>query len=499
MQAADFGAAVPLDLLHETALAAIRARPATEPVAIACSGGADSVALLLLLWTHLPERRGRWLVLHFDHRLRGRASTADAKFVRALAQRLGERCQVETWQRKAAAKETKVSEAVARAARWAFFEQAMRDSGACVIALGHQLNDVAETMLMRLTRGSGAGGLAAPRPVQRMADKTIRVRPLLSMPAEFLRSELKRIGASWREDATNATDDFFRNRMRRHVLPELIASAGRGRNALVGFADARAQLEEDDAALETWLGERIAAPASEGPYDLSALQGKPVALLRRAIHRWALAVGLSPSPTKSAVDWLMRAFGEGRDQRLSAGVGRFIILRDRCLSLSIAGEESLRGEPWLSAQLDVGCRLIGPRGDRLLLRKVRLTRTLYVRIRAGDFPHAETVFLAPGAEWRGSFGVRAWQPGDRYRPLGASGRAKLQDLFVNHRIPQEQRSLLPVVEGRSGGAPGVLWVPGLPPAQEVAIQPASKLVVQLTYTTAPTMVRSPTAHTFQDV
>jgi tRNA(Ile)-lysidine synthase len=381
----------------------------------------------------------------------------------------------------------KVSEAIARDARWKFMADAMRTNGVRVIALGHQLDDVAETMLMRLTRGSGSAGLATPRPVQRMADGVVRLRPLLRLPAVFLREMLRQAGVTWREDATNATDYYFRNRVRRRVLPALVAAARP--NALFGFGDARSLLEEDDDALEAWLDELVQVPRRDGePYDLSPLVDKPDALLRRAIHRWGSAMGFTPSAPKAAVDALIDAFRNRTDRRLSAGVGRFIELHARRLSLVRAGDARLPGQPWSMVQLWADRDVIGPRGDRLELRIMRLTQPRWARIRVGNFPRDTVAYLDPGPNWHGWLWVRSWQSGDRYRPIGASGTSKLQDMFVNRRVPRELRRLLPVVLNNTGN---VLWVPGLPVADTVAIQPTAKLVVQLTYTAVPPMVNRP--------
>jgi tRNA(Ile)-lysidine synthetase-like protein len=96
-------------------------------------------------------------------------------------------------------------------------------------------------------------------------------------------------------------------------------------------------------------------------------------------------------------------------------------------------------------QLSANRELIGPRGDRLEMRILRLTSPRWASIRAGGFPRDRVAYFDPGPDWHGWLWVRSWQPGDRYRPLGASGRSKLQDLFVNRHVPRELRALLPVV------------------------------------------------------
>lgn len=466
-----------VERLHAGALAEIRrAAAAGEPVAVACSGGADSVALVCTLWAHLPGLRGRWLILHFDHALRGRASAGDARFVAALARGLGERCVVETWNRGAEA--ASISESDARDARFAFFARTMAAAGARVLVLGHQADDVVETMLMRLVRGSGTGGLAAPRPVHRRADGSVRVRPLLACEGADLRAALRAAGASWREDATNSGDAYLRNRMRRRVVPALRAAAGR---ALAGgFFAARQAFDDDDAALELWLAEVA------GPVDVrhwASLAGRPRALARRAVHGWLHAVALADSFGRSAAEQLIEAVAQGRAVRVSAGPERFVVFDGQRLAVEVAEAAPVS---W-----GTGCVLAAPGevastdGSVLRACEVRLTPDLRHDIVAGRFSASQIVFLATDLR---SFGVRCRQPGDRYRPLGAPGRARLQDLFVNRKIPRAMRDALPVVCDPQNLP---LWVPGLPPADDMAVQRGTKLVVQLTYIAAGAIVARP--------
>jgi tRNA(Ile)-lysidine synthase len=428
--------------------------------------------------------RGRWLILHFDHALRGRASTADARFVAALARGLDERCVVERWRKpgrgpaiaRASAGRPKapVSEAGARDARFAFFARAMAEAGASVLALGHQRDDVAETMLMRLCRGSGTGGLAAPRPVQPVGGR-VHVRPLLELTAEALRGALRAAGVPWREDATNAGDAFFRNRVRRRVLPSLAEASPA--DPVAGMALSRALLEDDDRALHAWLGELAGAPAAGEPWDVRALAGRPRALARRAVHAWLSASGVGEGLGRSAVEAIVASVHAGEDLRASVGAGRFARVRGGRLALETAGPASA-GQRWPEQRLAVGETLCGPDGSTLAMRRRVAAKALVAAVTSGRYAPGETVFLAPPEGWAGWFLVRGRRAGDRYRPLGAPGRATLQNLFVDKKIPRERRDRLPVVCTENGEP---VWVPGLPPAAAFAITEAGGHVVQLTY------------------
>ena len=282
---------------------------------VAFSGGADSLALLLLLWAHWPERRRALRALHFDHRLRGAESRADAAFCRRVCRALKTPFVAAAWKRPRLA--AAPSEAEARAARMAFFEKQAR-----VIFFGHQQDDIAETMLMRLARGSGSGGLSAPRPVQAFTNLRVRLRPLLGLQKRELVAALRQSGASWCEDSTNPGDRYFRNRVRRNVLPAWIAAAQR--DALAGAARSRQLLEEDDAALEMWL-ERVAPLGKSGTLDLTVLAGEPRALCRRALHRWLQAQPRAGEISRQAFDALLDAIQRGKPTRHSLGREGFAV------------------------------------------------------------------------------------------------------------------------------------------------------------------------------
>lgn len=289
--------------------------------ALAFSGGPDSLALLLIFWAEGPGRWGRdFVVLHFNHRLRGRAAEADETFCRKVCAALGVRLVTGRW----AAARRGASEAEARAARFEFFQREMKRRRTRLLWLGHQQDDIAESMFMRLARGSGAGGLAAPRPAQRFADGRVHLRPLLTLKKAEIVAALRASGAPWREDATNATADFFRNRIRRDVLPAWAAAARR--DAFAGAARSRALLEEDDVALEGWVDE-LAPLTREGELVLDVLARKPRAVLRRSLHRWLQGQPLAGELSSQAFEALLDSVAAGKPTRHSLGAAGFGVIR----------------------------------------------------------------------------------------------------------------------------------------------------------------------------
>jgi len=184
---------------------------------------------------------------------------------------------------------------------------------------------VAETMLMRLSRGAGTTGLAAPRPVQDWGREGRRLRPLLGVSREELRAALSEAKGRWREDDSNVQGEYFRNRVRRAVVPAWGEAAGR--NAVQGAALSRRLLAEDDAALEAWLDE-LAPFDSDGSLNLNVLDSRPVGVWRRALQRWLLGYpAFRGDLSRRGFDQLLKLAQGGETSRFSLGSGGFARIR----------------------------------------------------------------------------------------------------------------------------------------------------------------------------
>ena len=242
---------------------------------VGVSGGRDSVVLL-----HWLLARGfrRLIVCHVDHRLRGRSSAGDARFVRQLAEQHGLNIEVGAADVRAFAKENRSSiETAARALRYAFFFDVARRRRCKTIFLAHHADDLVETYLFNLFRG----GARTMRPVsQHSLGKTqlTIVRPLLHVWREEINEYIRASGLKFREDSSNARLAATRNRVRHKIIPALEHEFGRGIRKAVWRAAIIA--DEEDALLES-----LVAPAGE-KLNLHSLGKQPVALQRRAIRRW---------------------------------------------------------------------------------------------------------------------------------------------------------------------------------------------------------------------
>ncbi len=437
---------------------------------VACSGGADSTALLVLLADRYAGSPEMLRVAHFNHRWRGAASDRDADFVTFLAAGLGLSCVTD---RRPDGVEA-FTETTARLLRLDFLRQAAAEFDAAGIAFGHQRDDILETQLQRLARGSGAEGLSAPRPVQGFADGPVHLHPLLHHPATALRAALEACGISWREDATNADTAVARNALRHSVIP-LLADA-LDRDPGTGAFRSRRLLEEDASALDRWA--REAAPeAFAGANSLSRprLRELPRAVVRRALLAWLGAQGVLDHLSASAIDALVEtaadASGGGRH---SAGEGFIVFNRDRIEFQARPANEPPGPE---ERAFRAGERIELPGGAAVTAALVALDDASRAHILAGKVDCATTAFLAlhdPGER----LVLRGWRAGDRFHPLGAPGSRKLQDWFTDRRVPPRERGRLPVVLNHEGF---VLWVPGLAPAEARRVEPSTERALRLTY------------------
>lgn len=297
---------------HRAATALI---PQDTHVLVAVSGGGDSVALLHLLKRIAPRRRLRLTIAHLDHGIR-RGSVADRRFVTGLAKELGLPCVAERRSVPEGKRKDESLEEAARRIRRAFLGETARSSGASLVATGHTLDDQAETVLMRFARGAGPTALASmaasgPGPF---------VRPLLSIERPELRSWLRRKRFPFREDPSNASLAFDRNRVRLLVVPVLAKAVNpRASRHLV---EAAARLRADAEFLDVLAAERFQALASRRggtvAIDAPGLAVLPAPLASRVARLALEAAGCDPRRISSRhvralIDLLASANGASLD------------------------------------------------------------------------------------------------------------------------------------------------------------------------------------------
>jgi len=453
--------------LH-TNVRALLAEAQCQRVLVACSGGADSIFMLCQLWAQAEDLGVELVVAHYNHRWRGEDSQLDATFVQELAQQLN--CPFVTAARPE--NEAAFTETTARALRLDFLRAAAQEHSCQCIAFGHQRDDVLETQLQRLARGSGSDGLAAPRPINFFEAYPTHVRPVLHLGAGAIRMALNACEIPWREDISNEDMGISRNALRHNVIPSL--SDALARDASAGAARSRFLLEEEADALDGLA--RLTLPEAfigSASLDRVALRSAPRALTRRALSAWLSAHNLIQSMSAPAMDLLMTAvYALKRKNRLSAGA--FYIEFDEATVRLVSAQVS--GQFLVSGSIEAGESLMLSTGALLETEFVELDDALRRTIMQGGVNVDLQAYVAVAAEE--ALEVRGWQQGDRFRPLGAPGTKKLKDWFIDRHIPVKERKLLPLVVSQSGE---IIWVPGFPPADSIKIGSATKRALRLTY------------------
>ena len=251
---------------------------------VGVSGGRDSVVLLHAL---LEAGFKRLVVCHLNHGLRGRAAAADARFVAALAKRLGLECESEKVDvARLAANACESIETAARNARYAFFARVARKRRCRALFLAHHAGDQVETFLFNLFRGAGRGGLGGMSPDSERTVDRIRLRllrPMLGVWREQIDAYIEAEALKFREDESNRAVDFTRNRIRHELLPVLERVFGRDVRGAVWRTAVILRAEEE------WLS---ALAGEETGAELGLLRKMPLAQQRRRILAWLRTSGV---------------------------------------------------------------------------------------------------------------------------------------------------------------------------------------------------------------
>jgi tRNA(Ile)-lysidine synthase len=454
-----------------------------DRVVVALSGGPDSVALVHLLRelepTGLLTLAG---VAHFNHRLRGADADADQAFCVSMARDLGLPIEVGSGDVRTLAREQRRSiEDAARQARYAFLHAAAARLHASAVAVGHSLDDQAETFLLRLMRGAGARGLAGIYP----RAGTV-VRPLIEIRREELRAYLTARGLPFCQDATNSDLGIARNRVRHELIPYLATTFSPGVVEVLAREAVLARQDEEfleakaiELARSIVLAGSLpfvpgtAGSAAELRIDRTGLLSLAPALASRVVR---LALGAVAPGKFIGFDQVERFLEFARDARpgaalslpgqqarrdpagivLAAASGRPEAERSSNsfrVPLSIPGEVTLPGPGWIISAAEPGPGASPP----------RQASKLDVSVQA--------------AQVRMPLAVRSRQPGDRFRPAGLGGRGKkVQDLFVDRKVPRDQRDSVPIVVD---GNDRIVWIVGEPVAEDFRVTEPSRGVIFL--------------------
>lgn len=474
----------------------------TEPLCVACSGGSDSLVLLLLTKLFWSERTV--VLLHYNHRIRAVSDEEERQMI-DLARQL--EVKIEVGHRPITTKDYRLSntavivnrtpsnpplpfsphpsllkpdgslsklpsEAELRTLRYAFFEKMLRLHGSNILLLGHHADDRLETVLMRLVHGVGLEGLVAPRALHKVSFYT-KVRPLLDFSKNELRNALIACGISFFEDATNDEDDCLRNRIRHILIPdfdEVFPSHWRN-----GFKRSCQLLSEQRDDRKQRLEKNFRHwDFSKKTFKCSDLQTLSTIELRCFFQTWLQRHGIQNFGSQT-IDSILSTLHRKKTIILPLDAEHRLCLDGEKISLVM----QVPKPPKLVSIIWRNGTLFLPNGAQLSFREENCSPECYKEVTSGAFLHNKVAVL-DAETFTLPCTVRFWRNGDRYRPLGAKNEIKVKDLFINHKIPIIQKHQLPVICSANGD---IAWIPGLPPSDAFKLTLQTKRCVFLFYQT----------------
>lgn len=453
-----------------------------ERIAIAVSGGADSVALLRALLELRSELGAVLSVAHFNHKIRGDEADADEQFVKELSIKFELEFLSSFADAPAYSREHKLSlETAARELRQTWFGRLVQERRIDKVATAHTLDDQAETVLMRLLRGTGGRGLAGIAPLQK--EKCL-IRPLLATTRREVEDYLHSLRQAWREDSSNKDLHHTRNRIRRELLPFLESNYNPAlRQNLADLAEvARAEEEYWEKEISGLVSRLVqfGKPSRSGrsntqegsnvlALDQADFRGLPVSIQRRLLRALAekFGIGLEFQHVEQ-LRALTRQKKAGKDLRLPGGLMATSSLRelhlgrrehqpspaDYCYRLGVPGEVTIPElGTQIRAQLISAGNAVSGYNSALLLDRAR---------------------LAPELK------VRNWRPGDRFFPAHTRSPKKVKELLqsvrIGHELSPGERKSWPVVES----AGEIVWMRGFPVPEAFVARSDQGIVIEET-------------------
>lgn len=436
-----------------------------ERVVVGVSGGADSMALLHVLWELRRDFRLSLVVAHLDHGLRPEGR-AERSFVRKASVQLG----IPFISRKVDVREKQKEQRLtlqeaAREVRYSFLQEAAKIHQATKIALGHTADDQAESIIMRLLRGSGTRGLGGIPPVR----GEVFIRPLIESWREEVERFLQERKVAFLTDPSNRSLQFLRNRIRHELLPILQQYNPRLRHTLVQMAEIF-RAEED--FWQNLLKEKfpsLVRSQKKGSItlDIPSLIAQSLPLRLRSL-RYATEkilghlrrVGLSHI---LAINNLLHSSEPNQSLQLPQGL--CLTKAYQALTFAQSREEIL---PFEYSIAGPGCWEIPEIGRAMRFEIL----TSYPRVRPKS---SSWVALLDFDKVAFPLTIRSFRPGDRLQPLGMEGEKKVKDLFIDYKIPATQRKKIPLLFKNDQ----LLWVAGVRLDHRVRLQPETQKVLRV--------------------
>lgn len=404
-------------------------------------------------WVKLAVGSGQIVVAHLNHQLRGTESDLDEALVREQARRLGLPCEVERRDVAAVAIERRLNlEAVARDCRYEFLARVAEfwwsrpgQRSEIVVCTAHTADDQAETVLMRLLRGSGTAGLAGIHHERSLVEGVRLVRPLLAVRRTEVIEHCQQRQIDFRTDQSNLSIDYLRNRVRHELIGILQSYNPAVCEQLIRTAES---LREDESCLQDYTRQHRSTVLVEGGLAVAQLRQLPKALRRRIILDWVAGRRGGPHSLKSShLDTLETLLAPDRSGRQVKLPGHLVVVRvfDQLQFREEIGAHD--GEVGLEPGRRVefgGLQIVLHSGSESPVCSTE-TAGWIVAIRNIDDPNG--------------LRIRTRRTGDAFQPAGTSHRIKLKKLMIRYKIPVWRRDTWPVIVSTHDDR--LVWVPGV--------------------------------------
>lgn len=422
-----------------------------DTIVLGISGGADSVCLLKIL-ARWKEAWGISLrAVHVHHQLRGEEADADERFVRELCENEGIPCRVFHEDVQGMAQREKIGlEEAGRIARYRCFATVCEDVGGGKIALAHHQDDLAETMLHHLVRGTGMAGLCSLKPVSGN-----RIRPLLCLEKEEILVYLKAAGQPWRTDSSNLEDDYTRNRIRHHVLEELKTEVNP--RAVRHMAQLSEELEETRVVLAQVAAEKrrqYVRKSEKGMLLAEELKKEPDLIGRQIVHDLLKEIsGKQKDFTRIHVEAVQELWNRKVGARRDLPYGMQAIRMYDGIYLERKAEKCKTRDSEKNAGIQMNVQSEGTESFQIGELTLTVSRTARD---FGEIPEKKYTKWFDYDRIKQTLVIRHRQPGDRICLFDGGGSKKLKDYLIDRKIPAQKRDQLWLLADGSD----ILWIIG---------------------------------------
>ncbi|MFW6123670.1 MAG: tRNA lysidine(34) synthetase TilS [Acidobacteriota bacterium] len=431
-----------------------------DAVVVACSGGADSVSLFHVLNRIKNEWKLDLLVGHYNHKLR-READEDQSFVARLASDFSLPFYSESGDVKTFAQKSKLNlEEAGRKLRYGFLKKIARKHGSAKIATGHTMTDQAETVLMRILRGTGSHGFGGMGP----KTKEGIVRPLILVKREEVKKYIEEENLLYRIDESNFNVDFLRNRIRHRLIPYL--KNNYSPHVVDHLSRLASIVQEEDLFLKDISKKKEALAevktGGQNQLDMDFLHTLPQALQRRVVREYLSKKRgdlreVSYKDIQSIID-----LGRGKEFHLE----KDLILTNQNGLIGIKKQvQKMEYEYTWTGKNPLVIKETG-----ITIKGSRLDKESFSR----DFDNRKKVFF-DSSKLKFPLKVRNRHHGDRYRPFGAPGKQKIKELMRAKRIPESSRDKKPVFLSEDE----IIWVQGLPVSEEHKVESSTKNIFKI--------------------